>query len=117
MNRVHVRDFRRTDNAVNSKVAFRRLSLANANGFICELNMHRIRVRLRINGDGADVQFLTGADDPNGDFPAVGDQNFFKHGLSVKANRVQAGKPPFQDERTLKSGWPNSTGLPFSTKT
>jgi hypothetical protein len=80
--------------------------------------VHGIGVHLRIDRDGADVQFFAGADDADGDFPAIGDQNFFKHGLSVKANRVQADAlPPFQFGRTLNKGWPNSTGLPFSTKT
>jgi len=51
------------------------------------LNVHGIGIRLRINGDGTDVQFFASADDPNGDFTAIGDQDFFEHGLSVKANR------------------------------
>ena len=35
-------------------------------------------------------QFLTGPDDADRDLTAIGDQNFFKHGLSAKADRVQA---------------------------
>jgi len=69
MNRVHVRDFRRADDAVNPQITVRRGGLADANGFIGQLNVHGIGVRFRINGDGADVQFFAGADDPNGDLP------------------------------------------------
>ena len=118
MNRVHVRDFRRADDAVNAQITFRRRRFADANGFVGQLHVHGIGIRLRINGHGADVQFLAGADDPNGDFAAIGDQNFFKHGLSVKANRInECFRRRSQAGRTLNNGWPNSTGLAFSTRT
>jgi len=87
MNGVDVGHFGGADDAVNPQITVRCRSLADANGLVGQLNVHGIGVRLRINGDGADVQFLASADDPNGDFTAIGDQDFFKHGLSVKANR------------------------------
>ena len=43
------------------------------------LDVHRVGIRLRIDGHRADVQFLAGADDADGNFPAVGYQNFLKH--------------------------------------
>ena len=117
MDGVDVGDFRRADDAVDAEVAFVAGGFADADGFVGQLDVHGIGVRLRINRDGADVQFLAGADDADGDFSAVGDQNFFKHGLSVKANRVQAEVlPQFQFGRILNNGWPNSTGLAFSTR-
>ena len=56
------------------------------------LDVHGIGVHLRINRHGADVQFLAGADDADGNFSAIGDQNFFKHGLSVKCKQGSSGR-------------------------
>ena len=47
-----------------------------------DLDVHGICVHLRINRHRANVQLFAGADDADRDLPAVGDQNFFKHGLS-----------------------------------
>ena len=81
MNRVHIRDFRRANNTVNPQVAFRRCRLADANRLVGHLHMHRIGVHFGIHRDRADIQFLACTNDADGDFPAVGDQNFFKHGI------------------------------------
>ena len=118
MNRVHIRDLRCADDAVNAQITFRRRRFANANGLIGQLHVHGIGIRFRINGHRADVQFFASADDPNGYLAAIGDQNFFKHGLSVKANRInECFRRRSQAGRTLNNGWPNSTGLAFSTRT
>ena len=79
------------------------------------LDVHGIGIRFRINRDRADIQFLAGADDADGDFSAIGDQNFFKHGL-VKVRVEADGCRRLQFGRILNNGWPNSTGLAFSTK-
>jgi hypothetical protein len=81
MNHIHIGDLRRADDAVNTQVTFRRRRLADANRLVRHLHMHRIGVHLRINGDGADVQLLAGANNPNRNFSAIGNQNFFKHGF------------------------------------
>jgi len=47
--------------------------LANADGFVSQLHVHGIGIRFRINGNGADVQFLAGADNADRNLPAVGD--------------------------------------------
>ena len=80
MNGIHVGDFRRADDAVNAQIAFGGGRLADANGLVGHLDVHGIGVDFRIDRDGADIQFLAGADDADGDFSAIGDQNFFKHG-------------------------------------
>ena len=40
--------------------------------------MQSICVGFGINGDGADVEFVTGANEPRGDLATIGDKNFFK---------------------------------------
>ncbi len=119
MNRVHVRYFRRADDAVNAQVTVRRRGLADANRLIRQLHVHRIGVRLGINGNGADIQFLAGANNPNGNLSAIGDQYFFKHGLLMSSDKIKPAKCRRGQAggRTLNNGWPNSTGLAFSTKT
>ena len=79
MDGVHVGDFRRADDAVDAQIAFVGGGFADADGFIGELDVHGVAVRLGINGHRADIQFLAGANDAHGDFSAVGYQNFFEH--------------------------------------
>jgi hypothetical protein len=83
VNRVHICNFCRADDAVDAQVAFAAGTLADANRFVRKLHMHGVRVRLRIDGHGADVQFLAGADDAHGNFTAIGNENFLKHGFWV----------------------------------
>jgi hypothetical protein len=52
------------------------LRLADANGFIGKLYVQAVLVGSRINGNGFDAHFAAGADDPEGNFPPVGDQYF-----------------------------------------
>ena len=40
----------------------------------------RVGVRLRIDRQRADAQFLAGANDAHGDFAAIGYQDFVEHG-------------------------------------
>ena len=51
----------------------------DADCLIGQLNMHGICIRLGIDRDRFDVQFLASPDDPDGNFTAVGDQYFFEH--------------------------------------
>ncbi len=88
MNRIHIRDFSRADDPVNAQVTFRRRRAADANGFIGHLHVHRVGIHFGINGHRPDIQFLAGANNPNGDFTAIGDQNFLKHGFSVKVKML-----------------------------
>ena len=41
--------------------------------------VQRVAVLVGEDGDGADTEFVGGAERPNGDFPAVGDQHFGEH--------------------------------------
>jgi hypothetical protein len=95
MDRVHIRDFRRADNTINAKITFTGRSFADADGFVRELDVHGVGVGFRINRDGADVQFFAGADDPNGNFAAIGYQNFLKHGSETDKRPLVPGEHTF----------------------
>ena len=69
------------DDAVDPQVAFAAGGSADADRVVGHLGVHRVCVRLRVDGDGADVQLPAGADDPDGDLPAIGYQYFLKHSV------------------------------------
>ena len=78
---IHVGDLRGADDAVDPQVALAGGRFADADGFVGHLHVHRVGVRLGIDRHRADVQFLAGADDADGDFAAVGYQDFLKHAV------------------------------------
>ena len=81
MNRFDIANFGGADDAINLEVAFRAGRLADADGFIGELNVQRIGVGFGVDREGADAEFLAGADDAHGNLTPVGDQNLVEHGL------------------------------------
>jgi hypothetical protein len=48
-------------------------ALIDAHRFVGKAHMERIAVRLGINRHGRYTQLFAGADDPQGDFPSIGD--------------------------------------------
>src|SRR5690606_21897602 len=72
----------------------------DADGFIGQAHVLGLAVGLGMHDHGLDAQFAAGTQDPKGDFAAIGDQDFFEHGVQAMMNR----------------GWPYSTGSPFSTR-
>ena len=72
MNRVHIRDLGRADDTVNAEVTLVGGGFADADGFIRELNVHRVGVHLGIDRHRANVQLFARADDTNGDLTAIG---------------------------------------------
>ena len=76
---IHVGDLGRADDPVNAQIALAGGRFADADGLVRQLHVHRVGVRLRIDRHRADVQFLAGADDADGNLAAIGDQNFLEH--------------------------------------
>ncbi len=79
MNGVNVRDFGGTDHLRNIQVAVAGARRADADGFIGEAHVERIAVGFGIDRDGLDAQFPARGHDAQGNFTAIGDQNFSKH--------------------------------------
>ncbi|OIQ77151.1 hypothetical protein GALL_411650 [mine drainage metagenome] len=61
------------------QVALRRGRRADAHRLVGQPDVFGFAVRLGIDHHGLDAEFATGALHPEGDFPAVGDENFFEH--------------------------------------
>ena len=100
MDGIHIGDFRRADDAVDAQVTFVAGGFADADGFVGQLDVHGICVRLRIDGHGADIQFLAGADDADGNFSAVGYQNFFEHVALGEHEQGSSGRAAAVSVRT-----------------
>src|SRR5690606_15240070 len=63
--------------------------------------VQEVAIGLGVHRDRLDAELLAGAHDPQGDLPAVRDQDASEH---VQATRI------------TKRGWPNSTGSPFCAR-
>jgi hypothetical protein len=63
------------------------------NGLVGQPDMAGVGIRLGMDGDGADSHAAGGPDDPAGDFSAVGDQQFFKHGWLPAENSPGQAAP------------------------
>ena len=79
MDRFHVAHFGCADDLVDLEVAVGAARGPDANGFIRQLEVLAASVGRAVDADSLDPQLLTGADDSQGDFAAVGDENAFIH--------------------------------------
>ncbi|MNG01334.1 hypothetical protein D3C84_843080 [compost metagenome] len=79
----------------------------DADGFVCQAQVHQLFVGLGVNGDGLDAHLFAGTQNPQGDLTAVGDQNFFQLRSHQRLSAVQT---------MVNSGWSYSTGWPSSTR-
>ena len=75
----------------------------NADGFVCQTQVHQFLVGSGVHRDGLDAQFLARPQDAQGDLAAVGDQDFFQ------LLRLQHRWLPVV-QTMVNSGWSNSTG-------
>ena len=80
MNGVGAGDFRRSDDGGDVQVGFRRRRGTDADALVGQTHMHGVGVGGRMYGDGGDAHFLARAIDAQRDFPAIGDEDFVKHG-------------------------------------
>jgi len=69
----------------------RKLRRADADSFVGKADMEGIAVGLTVDGDGADPEFLAGANHAEGDFSAVGDEDFLEHLFLNQENVLIAG--------------------------
>ena len=76
---LHAGNLGRRDDPGDVQVAVRAGGFADADGSVGQLKIRRAAVGLRIHGDDLHAQFLAGADDAEGDFAPVGDEDSLKH--------------------------------------
>ena len=79
MHGVHIGNLSCRDHRRNIQITLPQLRRPNTNRLIRKPHMQRVPVRLAVNSDGLDPQFLAGADHPQGDLTAIRDQNFLEH--------------------------------------
>jgi len=86
MDRLGARFLAGRDDLLDDQVALSGRRRTDQDGLVGHLDMERILVGLRINGNRLDPHLPGGLDDPAGDFAAIGDQNAFEHvGLTSPA--------------------------------
>ena len=73
MDGVHVGDFCRADYLRNVEITLAAARGPDADRFVGKAHMQRIAVRLGINRHGRNTQLFAGTDDPQGNFPSIGD--------------------------------------------
>ena len=98
-----VGDLGGTDDGRHVQVAQRRGRRPYAHRLVGQQHVLEVVVGRGVHGDSLDVEFATGPQDAQGNFAAIGDNDFVEHGCSAPAYS------------TTNSGWPNSTGSPFLT--
>ena len=69
------------DDLAAEQIAFFRSRRAEAIGFVAFSDVLGVGVSIRVHGDRADTHAARGGSDAAGDFAAVGDEDFFKHGV------------------------------------
>jgi hypothetical protein len=79
MNCIDIADLRGADDPIDFQVAVRTRRPADTDRFICQLDVQRVDIRLGINGDSWYPEFFAGADNPQCDLAAIGDQDFIEH--------------------------------------
>ena len=79
MDGVGAGDFAGGEQRGNVEIGLARRRRADAHRFVGELDVHGFGVGGRMDGDRGDSQLLRGAQDSQGDFAAIGDQDFFEH--------------------------------------
>ena len=79
MDRVHVGDFGGADHLRDVQIAFAAARRTDADGFVGEADVQREAIGFGIDGDGLDAEFPARGEDAQGDFAAIGDQNFSEH--------------------------------------
>src|SRR6202007_582844 len=83
---------RDVDELVDAKIAFARGCGADRVSLVGEADVQGGAVHFAVNADRGNVQFAAGAEDADGDFTAIGNQDFTEHrSLSSKANSIMRG--------------------------
>jgi hypothetical protein len=76
VDRVGASRLRRGDDQVRAQVGLRRGGAGKQHRLVGGVDEQGVGIRVGMDGDGGDVQCAGGADDPLGDLPAVGDEQF-----------------------------------------
>src|SRR6185312_5308690 len=93
MNRVDAFFLRHRDNAIDVEISGNgTLALADQVSFVRLETMEAEAILLRVHGDGAQAKFGAGTENTNGDFAAIGSEQFLKRmdGAALRAGFTTA---------------------------
>jgi hypothetical protein len=82
MNGIRTAFFSNVNDLICSQVRIARGRWAEHISLICVPHVQGLPVRFGVHGDCFESAFPASAQNANGDFPSVGDQDFFKHNTS-----------------------------------
>ena len=92
VDRIDVADLGHADDAFDHEVTLRGGRGSDADGLIGQTDGQAVLVGLGINDYGFDAHFTAGADDPHGDFAAIGNQDFIEHAKPVSVGDYSSTK-------------------------
>ncbi len=90
MDGVDIADFGGGDDAIDFEITLCAGSWADADGFVGGLDVKGVVIGFGVDGESTDAEVFAGADDAEGDFAAVGDEDFVEH-----ERKWEAGKRGF----------------------
>src|SRR4029077_7331090 len=79
MNRVNIADLGRAHDPIDFQITLKAGRRTDTDRFIGELDVQRIDVCFRIDREGANAEFLAGANHPQRDLSAISNENFLEH--------------------------------------
>src|SRR5207302_8370349 len=79
MYRIDIANLGCAHDSIDFEIAFRAGRRADANGFVCKLNVQRIHVGFRINRERSNAELLAGANHAQRDLTAISNYDFFEH--------------------------------------
>jgi hypothetical protein len=103
MDRVGLGDLRGRDDRRDVEVGSGRGIRPDADVFVREPDVEGVAVGLAVDRDRANAELPAGRDDPQGDLPAVGDQDLLKQGTTPKPGN---GKRETGNEKSRKKRFP-----------
>ena len=93
MDRVGAGDLAGRQQLRNVEVALARRRRADADALVGQLDVHGVGVGGGVDRNGCDVQLLAGAQHPERDLAAIGDQDLVKHGARPAHSMIMSGSP------------------------
>jgi hypothetical protein len=79
VNGIYVGDFGCGDNPIRSQVTIRTPGASDADGLVSELDVKGLNIGLGVNGEGFNAELTARADNAEGDFTAICDEDFLDH--------------------------------------
>jgi hypothetical protein len=104
----------RLEQAVRHQVRLRGRVPAEREGLVGHADVQGVAVRIRVHRDGGDALVAGGADDPDGDLPAVGHQDL-RHRTTLPGGGLGVGRAAgIRGDESCEGGLAHGAWTPFS---